>query len=56
MTYAKDIKAGMKFDNYGDVMTVVSVTDRKDEIIIQWDKFYGNEFLAKNDAINMPRA
>ena len=56
MTNAKDIKAGMKFDNCGDIMTVVSVTYRENDIIIQWDKFYGNEFLAKNDAINMPRA
>jgi hypothetical protein len=56
MTHAKDIKPGMKFDNFGDVMTVVSVTDCKNEIIIQWDKGYGNEFLAKTDTINMPRA
>ena len=55
MTAAKDIKPGMKFDNFGDIMTVVSVTYRKDDIIIQWDKFYGNEFISKSDAINMPR-
>jgi hypothetical protein len=54
-TSAKDIKPGMKFDNFGEVIEVVSVTKVEGAIIIQWSGYFGNEHLEDWDSIYLPR-
>ena len=55
MTRAKDIKAGMKFDNYGQTLTVADVRKAHGGVFVMWSGFFGTEFVGYEGGIDMPQ-
>ena len=56
MTRTKDIQIGMKFDNFGETLEVVDVRKVDGGVIVQWNGWFGNEFVADNCGIELARA
>ena len=48
MTRTKDLRIGMKFDNFGEVIEIVDIRQSEGGVIVQWSGWFGNEFVADN--------
>lgn len=56
MTRTKDLHIGMKFDNFGEVIEIVDISKSEGGVIVQWNGWFGNEFVSDYSGIELARA